>query len=181
MTFHRCFLSAGSPASFPSKSRVVEAICLKLCDRYTQPRRERSGGKTRHISRYSPIGFISTPQLESPFRWKQILTAYNEVRRRLLNSQALLEGTNLMLFSINETTLLHWYKNTTRRNEVKMLLQGLPGIPSQSTSSEPLQPALQRPGSPPPPPDNPHVFPEVQDTTGLFKEFQLPHHQCNTT
>ena len=30
----RCSLSAGSPASCPSKSRVVEALCILLCDQY---------------------------------------------------------------------------------------------------------------------------------------------------
>lgn len=100
-------------------------------------------------------------------RWKQILEAYNEVRARLLNSQPLLEGTNLVLFSINETTLSRWYKNSTRCTEVKMLLQGLPNIPSSSTATGPLLPALECSTSPPPPPDNPHIFPEAEDRRGL--------------
>ena len=33
----RCFMSARSPASSPSKSRVVEAVCIRLCDAITQP------------------------------------------------------------------------------------------------------------------------------------------------
>ncbi len=100
-------------------------------------------------------------------RWKQILEAYNEVRGRLLNSQPLLEGTNLMLFTINEATLSKWHKNSTRGNEVKMLLQGLPSLPSSTTAVEPLPPALERFTSPPPPPDNPHIFPESEDRRGL--------------
>lgn len=32
----RCFLSAGTPSCSPGKSRLVEAICLHLCDRYPQ-------------------------------------------------------------------------------------------------------------------------------------------------
>ena len=85
---HRCFLSAGSPASSPAKSRLVEAICILLCAQYPQPRRER-GQRPRYTS-----------------RWKLVLSAYNAIRARLLNSQALLEETNLVLYTINETTLV---------------------------------------------------------------------------
>ena len=95
--------------------------------------------------------------------------AYNEVRARLLNSQSLLEDTNLVLFTINEKTLMQWYKNSTRCNEVKMLLQGLPHIPSQSTAKESLPQALRRPTSYPSPPNTPHTFYEAEDRMGLAR------------
>lgn len=144
----RCFLSAGSPASSPAKSRLVEAICILLCAQYPQPRRER-GQRPRYTS-----------------RWKLVLSAYNAIRARLLNSQALLEETNLVLYTINETTLVRWYKNTTRRDEVTLLLQGL-SLPSPSAcSSSTLPPPQARPVVPPPPPDQPHSFPDPEDTLG---------------
>ena len=34
-------MSAGSPASCPSRSRVVEALCILLCEKYKHPRKER--------------------------------------------------------------------------------------------------------------------------------------------
>ena len=37
-----------------------------------------------------------------------------------LNSQTLFKGTNMVLFTINETTLVKWYKNSTRRNEIEI-------------------------------------------------------------
>ena len=84
----RCFMSAGSPACSPSKSRMVEAVCIRLCDAITQPLTDlRPDGSTRYIS-----------------RWRQILEAYNRVRARLFNSLELLEGTDLALFMINEAT-----------------------------------------------------------------------------
>jgi hypothetical protein len=88
--FHRCFLSAGSPASHPGKSRLVEALLIKLCDKITKPRRERRA-RGKHV-------YTS--------RWQLVLSEYNNIRARLMSSQALLEGTNLMLFTINETTLV---------------------------------------------------------------------------
>ena len=36
----RCFISAGSPALPPSRSRLVEAICIRLCEYITQPKTE---------------------------------------------------------------------------------------------------------------------------------------------
>uniref|UniRef100_UPI00358E8398 uncharacterized protein n=1 Tax=Myxine glutinosa TaxID=7769 RepID=UPI00358E8398 len=147
----RCFLAAGSPASCPSKSRIVEAICIRLCDRYTQPKREH--------------GYVS--------RWKLILSSYNGIKQRLLNSEALLEGTDLVLFSINETTLTRWYKKTARINEVRICLQGktLPG--GLTCASTELPEARRRPTSKEPPAD-PHVFEEPQDTTGEASKKRKP-------
>ena len=38
--------------------------------------------------------------------WKLVVCEYNNIRSRVYNSQALLEGTNLMLYSINEGVLV---------------------------------------------------------------------------
>ena len=84
----RCFMSAGSPAWSPLKSRMVEAVCIRLCDVIMQPLTDsRPDGSTRYVS-----------------RWHQILEACNRVRARLFNSLELLEGTDLALFVINEAT-----------------------------------------------------------------------------
>ena len=73
-----------------------------------------------------------------------------------------MEGTSLALFPINETTLTRWYKNTTRMNEVKLLLRSLPDGQLFCTSP----PAQDQPCSPPPPPENLVVFSDPEDTTG---------------
>lgn len=81
-------MSAGSPALPPSRSWVVEAICIRLTDAITQPRLN------------APGGYAS--------RWKLVLSAYNQIRGRLHNSQLLSEQTDLALYSLNETTLTKW-------------------------------------------------------------------------
>ena len=132
------------------KSRVVEALCLLLCEKFPQSRREVHAGKPSTTS-----------------RWKLILSEYNSVRARLLNSQALLEGTNLMLYAINETTLIRWHKNSVRRDEIRLLMQGLsPPQPQFTTDTNSLPPAKSLLSGPGPSPLNPHSFPEAEDTTG---------------
>ena len=96
-----------------------------------------------------------------------MLSEYNSVRARIQNSQRLLEGTNLMLYTINQTTLVRWYKDITRRNEIKFLMQGLSlPRPSLTTDSDSLPPAKVLPTRPHLSPINPHSFPEAEDTTG---------------
>jgi hypothetical protein len=48
-------------------------------------------------------------------RWRLMISAYSGIRARLCNSFKLLEETNISLSasSINETTLIKWYKDTT--------------------------------------------------------------------
>ena len=47
------------------------------------------------------------------------LSDYYSIIASLLNTSAL-EGTNLVLFHINETTLVKWYKNNVRRDEIQV-------------------------------------------------------------
>ena len=144
--FYRCFLSAGQPSCSPSKSRVVEAILIHLCDSITQPLRQ-----PRYVSRF-----------------KRVLSHYHSIQARLFNSHALLERTNLMLYSINEAGITKWFKNTTRRDEIKLLMQGLTLQTQPSVASDPLPPPQSQPKSSQPP-LQPHIFVEPQDTTGQAK------------
>lgn len=94
-----------------------------------------------------------------------MLSEYNSMRARLLNSQELLEGTNMVLYNI-EATLIRWCKDSIRRNEIKLLMQGPPLPRVESCTTDELPPAQQCPSSPPPPPVQLHVFPEPEDTVG---------------
>eukprot|EP00794_Sanderia_malayensis_P021122 gene21122-23194_t len=118
----RCFISAGSPALPPSRSRVVEAICLQLLEVYPCPATEATYSGRRH----------------SINRWHLILVAYNRIRARLFHSRELLSGTDLTLYNLNEKQISLWFENKTRREEVVTLLQGrsLPG--ATETANEPL-------------------------------------------
>ena len=75
-------MSDGIPALAPRRSRLVEAICILLCQKHADAQ--------------------NTPQ------WRKVLTDYNSVRGRIFNSEALLEGANVALYAINQTTLVSW-------------------------------------------------------------------------
>ena len=128
----------------------MEAICIRLCEKFPNTRKRRSeGGKFVYMS-----------------RWRLVLSKYNSIRARLFNSQALLEGTNLVQFTINEATLVRWFKNSTRISEIRSLMQGIPSSLPPPCASEPLPLPKNQPSLPPPPPDEPHTFTEPEDTTG---------------
>ena len=64
---------------------------MLLLDKHHAPAKgSNSGGK--------PSKFAS--------RWKLIISSYNQVRMRVLNSEELLDHTGLHLFAINEFTLV---------------------------------------------------------------------------
>ena len=108
---------------------------------------------------------------------------YNSIRSRLYNSQALLEGTNLMLYNINKGVLvilrcnkyvwvhiyllqqMRWYKNTVRR-EITMLMQGLVLPNPRPCAASPLPPVMEWLTSPPPLPVEPFEFHKPVDTYG---------------
>ena len=149
-TIYRCFLSGGMPACSPSRSRIVEAIIIHLFEAHTQPRREvDEQGKAKFTSRY-----------------KLVLSAYNAIRARVLNSTSIMQGTKLMLINLNEYTLLRWYKNSSRRDESRLLMQGLTLPQPEPCATDTLPPPQVLPASPPAPPEDSHMFEEAPDQTG---------------
>ena len=66
----RCFISGGFPASSPAKSRLVEVMCIRLCDKHTQPRRDVTADRKRDYTS----------------RLKLVLSDYNAVRACVANS-----------------------------------------------------------------------------------------------
>lgn len=82
----RCFLSAGCPSLPPSKSRVVEAICVHLFNTISSPQKT-----PNYVSRYALI-----------------LQRYNLIKYAVAQSPIILEKTGLVLFQINETTVSKW-------------------------------------------------------------------------
>lgn len=81
-------MTTGQPALSLSKSRVVEAICVQLCDVCT----ERRG---------------TGPQDPYQSKWKVVIKKYNDLRHAIANSR-LSHETSLQLYCINETTLSKW-------------------------------------------------------------------------
>ena len=142
----RCFLSAGSPAPSPKRSRVVEAVCSLLLERYpTAQRGDRSAGSYRS-------------------RWKLVVSEYNAIKSRLANST--IQG--IALYSINETTLKKWFQDSVRLEEVRLLLLGQPLSDPPMCSTYPLPAANQINPDEYQPPAHPHVFDEPEDLTGRF-------------
>ena len=107
----RMFMSGSSSALSPTKSRLVEAICVRLCLKIT--------------------GVGSD-------RWKRIINEYQKVCARVLNNTVLVQSNKLVLFKINETTLRNWLKEKDRQEEILMLMQGREVPPNLNIASDPL-------------------------------------------
>ena len=76
-------MSDGIPALALRRSQLVEAICILLCQKNADAQ--------------------NTPQ------WRKILTDNNSIQGQIFNSEALLEGDNVTLYAINQTTLVSWH------------------------------------------------------------------------
>ena len=142
----RCFLSAGTPAQSPRKSRLVEAVCSLLLEKHpTAQRGDRSAGSYRS-------------------RWKLVVCDYNAIKSRLANSTI----EDIALYAINETTLKTWFQDSVRQEEVKLLLLGQQLPDPQMCSTSPLPAAIQvNPDKYQPPVDG-HPFDEPEDRTSRF-------------
>ena len=108
-----CFLSGRSPVlPVPQKAELLEVICMLLLDKHYAPAKgSNSGGK--------PSKFTS--------RWKLIISSYNQVQMKILNSKELLDHIGLHLFTINESTLasvvsVHWLQQIIPPRLLSLLL-----------------------------------------------------------
>ncbi|XP_034024633.1 uncharacterized protein LOC117508900 [Thalassophryne amazonica] len=85
----RCLIGhPGGPAQWPSTSRLVEAMCIKLCALHKSPTKK---------------GGVRLP------RWTKVLNDYHHIRDLLLNCHPLMEATSLQLFTLNQRTLTQWF------------------------------------------------------------------------
>ena len=105
--FHRCFLSGVSVPLKPSKSRIVEAVCILLCQKYPEAQKTFGAGKTLLSNIIVDRSFYVEARRQTYLsRWKMIVWEYNALRARLFNSAGLMEETNLALYVINQITLV---------------------------------------------------------------------------
>ncbi|XP_078795050.1 uncharacterized protein LOC144988490 [Oryzias latipes] len=101
----RCLIGhPGGPAQWPSTSRLVEAICIKLSRLHKTPTKKAG---------------VSTP------RWSKILTDYHHIRDLVLSSRRLMEETMIQLFELNQRTLIQWFQRREKNQERSVLAQGL--------------------------------------------------------
>jgi len=86
---YRCFLSsAGGPAQWPDASRLVEAMCVRLCRLH--PAAVQVGGVRQR-------------------RWNAIIADYSHIRELVLSNFKLMDSTGLQLFELNQRTLTQWF------------------------------------------------------------------------
>lgn len=84
----RCLIGhPGGAAQWPSTSRVVEAMCVRLC--------------RLHKSTTKKDG-VAKP------RWTKILDDYHHIRDLLIDSPRLKAEATIQLFELSETTLKQW-------------------------------------------------------------------------
>ncbi|KAL1005000.1 hypothetical protein UPYG_G00053240 [Umbra pygmaea] len=101
----RCLMGhPGGPAQWPSTSRLVDAICTKLCALHKSPTKKAG---------------VCTP------RWSKIFLDYHHIRELVLNSRRLMDETMIQLFELNQKTLIQWFQRQQKKQEMSVLAQGL--------------------------------------------------------
>ncbi|KAJ4938234.1 hypothetical protein JOQ06_002859, partial [Pogonophryne albipinna] len=117
-SLQRCLLGLNSgPATWPSTSRLVEAICSQLCRLH--PAATRFGGIMRT-------------------RWFLILTDYVAIREAVLASPRLMAQTDIQLFELNQRTLSQWFSRRQKDRGLSVLLQGTGVVPAVAVAFQPL-------------------------------------------
>ncbi|XP_076854766.1 uncharacterized protein LOC143509853 [Brachyhypopomus gauderio] len=145
----RCFVGANSPAQWPDCNRVVEAIFVRLCITFPNPKN---------------IGGVRFG------RWTLICRAYKHIRECVLSNAHVMQGTTIQLPEVNATTLSEWYCRRTRSQESDVLHQGImpPEAPVSGPTTQRSTPQKDSLASHPST-DSPHVFVLPPDTAGTAK------------
>lgn len=144
----RAFVSGVSSAHWPTKSRLVEAICIYLSQEVPGPITVLSDGIPKKIPRV-----------------RGILRAYQRVRARVYHTHALFKTNKLQLLNLNETTVRQWLLDTNRLEEVLLLLNGLKTPPSLRIAATSLPEPRSKPRNLEGHGQAMH-FPEPEDMTG---------------
>jgi len=64
--YHRCFLSGVSVPLSPSRSRIVEAVCILLCQKYPESQMSSGAGKVNGLKYFSKILLCRWPEKNLP-------------------------------------------------------------------------------------------------------------------
>ncbi|TDG95923.1 hypothetical protein EPR50_G00243810 [Perca flavescens] len=107
-------------ASWPSASRLVEAICIQLCRLYPSDTRVLGVKRTR---------------------WSLVLSDYVAIRAAVLASPRLMAQTDIQLFELNQRTLSKWFSQRQKQQDQAVLLQATGVVPVAALAGEPLPPA----------------------------------------
>ncbi|XP_076848241.1 uncharacterized protein LOC143493605 [Brachyhypopomus gauderio] len=145
----RCVLgSSGSPAQWPDCCRLIESIFIRLANIHRSPK---------------TLGKVSVS------RWALMLEDYRKIRQLVLNNGTVMEQTTLQLVEVNQKTLMQWYKERLKSQEVSVLLQGVRLPDARPVAAQPLLPANVQPDEPPQYPHQVHIYHMPPNTAGQAK------------
>ncbi|CAL8241287.1 unnamed protein product [Gadus morhua 'NCC'] len=129
----RLFMVHGQAAHRPDYTRVSECVALKLFKEFKEGRNRPKDPKGRTF----PI-----PQA--------IVMTYGHIKQLIEDCQQILQSTNLVLVTINNTTVSSWLQDRQKRADRDSLLQGVE-LPQQvHVAEESLLEALDLPSEPVP-------------------------------
>ena len=152
----RCLLGVSSaPAQWPDCCRLVEDICIRLCNLHPSPVRKGKGATSR---------------------WSLILRDYRKIRQLVVGNSRVMQGTDIQLVEVNQNTLVQWHNNRQKRQELSVLLQGTALPPALSESEEPLQEARVLPVAPMPARQE-HQYQLPESTAGQAQQRQTASRQ----
>lgn len=137
--------SSASPAQWPDCCRLVEAIFTRLCQIHRSPRRKGKGSLSR---------------------WSLILEDYRKIRQLILSNGAIMQDTTLQLVEVNQTTLVQWHNGRVKKQDERLLLQGIDLPDPLGVAAEALPPASVRAVAPPQVQGDHHVYNLPQSTAG---------------
>lgn len=89
--FFRLYMTHGQAAQDPEVHRVCECVCLKLFKEFRQARNRPKDKKGTTL----PIS-------------QSIVVVYSHLKQLLEDSRAILDQTNLVLVTVNNTTVSSW-------------------------------------------------------------------------
>lgn len=147
----RCVLGASSiAAQWPDCFRLVECIFIRLCTVHPSPKRKGKGALSR---------------------WSLILQDYRRIRQLVLGNSLVMGGTSVQLVEVNQNTLIQWYNNRQKKQELSVLLQGIQLPQPLPEAQEPLQVA-KRLRTEPEQPGEQHQYKLPESTAGQAKQRQ---------
>ncbi|XP_052429310.1 uncharacterized protein LOC127970861 [Carassius gibelio] len=145
----RSVLGASSaPAQWPDCCRLVETIFIRLCNTHPSPKRKGKGTLSR---------------------WSLILQDYRRIRQLVLGNSLVMGGTSMQLMEVNQNTLIQWYNNRQKKQELSVLIQGIQLPQPLPEAQEPLQ-AAKRLRTEPEQSGEQHQYKLPESTAGQAKQ-----------
>ncbi|KAL1276090.1 hypothetical protein QQF64_035713 [Cirrhinus molitorella] len=142
--------ASSAPAQWPDCCRLVETIFIRLCTVHPSPKRK---------------GKRTLP------RWSLILQDYRRIRQLVLGNSLVMGETSLQLVEVNQNTLIQWYNNRQKKQELSVLLQGIQLPQPLPEAQEPLQAAKHQRTEPVQPAEQ-HQYKLPESTAGQAKQRQ---------